>query len=104
MAGRHLKRVIVVALVAFLGWKGYERHEQRRDMSDASMALEQFPPGAPTASHSIETPSAYQCDGRIHCTQMTSCDEAHFFVAHCPGTKMDGDNDGIPCEQQWCTR
>ena len=45
----------------------------------------------------------YTCDGRTHCSQMTSCEEAKFFLRNCPNTKMDGDNDGIPCEQQWCT-
>lgn len=44
----------------------------------------------------------FRCDGRQHCTQMRSCAEARYFLAHCPGTKMDGDGDGIPCEQQWC--
>jgi hypothetical protein len=29
--------------------------------------------------------------------------EATFFLRNCPGTKMDGNRDGIPCEQQWCT-
>ena len=32
-----------------------------------------------------------------------SCDEAKFFLRNCPDTKMDGDHDGIPCEEQWCT-
>lgn len=36
------------------------------------------------------------------CSQMTSCQEATFFLQNCPGTKMDGNNDGVPCEQQWC--
>ena len=44
----------------------------------------------------------YRCDGRTRCSQMTSCDEAKFFLRNCPGTQMDGDSDGIPCEQQWC--
>ena len=44
----------------------------------------------------------YRCDGRTHCSQMTSCEEAQFFLDNCPGTAMDGDNDGIPCEKQWC--
>lgn len=44
----------------------------------------------------------YRCDGRTHCSQMTSCEEAKFFLDNCPGTAMDGDHDGIPCEQQWC--
>ncbi|AVO54358.1 excalibur calcium-binding domain-containing protein [Ectopseudomonas mendocina] len=48
--------------------------------------------------------SQYRCDGRTHCSQMTSCAEATYFLRNCPGTKMDGDNDGVPCEGQWCGR
>jgi hypothetical protein len=33
---------------------------------------------------------------------MSSCEEAAFFVKHCPDTQMDGDGDGLPCEQEWC--
>ena len=40
----------------------------------------------------------FSCDGRQHCSQMTSRAEAVFFIKNCPNTKMDGDNDGIPCE------
>ena len=46
--------------------------------------------------------SRFKCDGRTYCSQMTSCEEATFFLKNCPGTKMDGNNDGIPCEKQWC--
>ncbi|WP_319586767.1 thermonuclease family protein [uncultured Desulfobulbus sp.] len=42
------------------------------------------------------------CDGRTYCSQMTSCQEATFFLKNCPGTKMDGNRDGVPCERQWC--
>ena len=41
---------------------------------------------------------SYKCDGRQHCSQMTSREEAEFFIKNCPKTKMDGDRDGIPCE------
>jgi cold shock CspA family protein len=44
----------------------------------------------------------FACDGRTRCAQMTSCDEAVYFLQHCPGVQMDGDHDGTPCEQQWC--
>ena len=40
----------------------------------------------------------FTCDGRQHCSQMRSRAEAEFFVRHCPNTKMDGDRDGVPCE------
>ena len=44
----------------------------------------------------------YTCDGRVWCSEMSSCEEAIFFINHCPHTKMDGDRDGTPCESQWC--
>lgn len=40
----------------------------------------------------------FKCDGRQYCSQMNSRAEAEFFTANCPNTKMDGDRDGIPCE------
>jgi hypothetical protein len=46
--------------------------------------------------------SSYSCDGRTHCSQMSSCAEAKYFIQHCPNTQMDGNNDGVPCEKQWC--
>ena len=45
----------------------------------------------------------FECDGRQYCSQMTSCEEAKFFLENCPNPKMDGNNDGVPCERQWCT-
>ena len=41
----------------------------------------------------------FTCDGRQHCSQMTSRAEAVFFINNCPNTKMDGDRDGDPCER-----
>ncbi|MFM2119769.1 MAG: hypothetical protein RL722_1237 [Pseudomonadota bacterium] len=53
------------------------------------------PSGATTAS-------PFRCDSRRYCSQMTSCEEATYFLRNCPGVEMDGDLDGIPCENQWC--
>lgn len=36
------------------------------------------------------------------CAKMTSCAEALFHQERCAVAGMDGDHDGIPCEQQWC--
>jgi cold shock CspA family protein len=60
---------------------------------------------ADRATTSVATPlesSPFSCDGRTQCSQMTSCAEATYFIQHCPNTQMDGNNDGEPCEQQWC--
>jgi hypothetical protein len=55
-----------------------------------------------TAADSDRSRPQFRCDGRMYCSQMTSCEEAKFFLQNCPGVKMDGDGDGIPCESQWC--
>jgi hypothetical protein len=44
----------------------------------------------------------FKCKGKTYCSEMSSCKEAKFYLRNCPGTKMDGDHDGIPCESQWC--
>lgn len=62
---------------------------------------------SPTSTLPIATPtplgeSPYRCEGKEYCSQMTSCQEALFYLKNCPNPKTDGDNDGIPCESQWC--
>ena len=44
----------------------------------------------------------FSCEGKVYCSQMSSCQEAKFYINNCEGTKMDGNNDGVPCERQWC--
>ena len=69
------------------------------------------PASAPTPAPTSQAPApvplladagASRCDGRTYCSQMRSCEEATYFLQHCPGVKMDGDHDGVPCERQWC--
>ncbi|MFL6710771.1 MAG: excalibur calcium-binding domain-containing protein [Massilia sp.] len=58
-------------------------------------------PRLPLSAPAAET--SFSCDGRKYCSQMRSCAEATYFLRNCPDTKMDGDHDGIPCEQQYCS-
>ncbi|MEQ1452062.1 excalibur calcium-binding domain-containing protein [Acinetobacter seifertii] len=53
---------------------------------------------APAVKRVNNETSAFHCDGREYCTQMHSLEEARWFVRNCPNTKMDGDYDGEPCE------
>lgn len=98
---RRLFGVVVAALiVAGLAWK----FPQWR----ATFRPHQAPEAAVVGPGATPTPAplpdaAFRCDGRTYCSQMTSCAEATFFLRNCPGAKMDGNNDGVPCEQQWCT-
>lgn len=87
-----------------------EPAEAAKPSSGASSAIASAPlPGraavrasAPPAK--VQAAPAFRCDGRRYCSQMTSCEEARYFLAHCPDVHMDGDRNGIPCERQWCGR
>jgi len=91
---------IALALVAGLGtwgWRHYTDTVKRRELAAQ-------PATTPVSlSDSAAAGSPYRCDGRTLCSQMTSCAEAKWFINHCPGTRMDGNGDGTPCETQWCT-
>lgn len=86
--------VFVVAIAAY----GYSSFKARKAVYDGQRAA-QSATAAPTSQPAGQS---FQCDGRQHCSQMRSCAEATYFIRHCPNTKMDGNNDGVPCEQQWC--
>jgi cold shock CspA family protein len=89
--------LIVIVALGFAAMLGYGK---LRPPVAAPAAAPQ-----PLATPETAAPSgSFRCDGRQHCSQMTSCAEATFFLKHCPDVKMDGNHDGVPCEQQWCGR
>lgn len=55
----------------------------------------------PVETVAIEPTEQFQCQGKVWCSEMTSYEEAKFYLHNCPNTKMDGDGDGIPCESQF---
>ncbi|WP_372870333.1 excalibur calcium-binding domain-containing protein [Shewanella sp.] len=59
-------------------------------------------PASTNEAFPVKQITGFRCEGKTHCNQMRSCEEATFYIENCPGTEMDGDNDGIPCERQWC--
>ncbi len=101
-----LGKVASISIIAVLGfiavnkYSHYQSSEQFNNhtpvITNADLATfdEQYP--------QIVIPKSTQnftCDGRQHCSQMTSRAEAVFFINNCPNTKMDGDGDGDPCER-----
>lgn len=46
--------------------------------------------------------TTYSCTGKTVCPEMKSCNEAMFYLKNCPDVEIDGDFDGIPCEEQHC--
>jgi cold shock CspA family protein len=112
-------RIVVVLILVGLGAFGYKHYEARSSPWRATslpaenndpappvqLLKQQEPPRSPSKPLVIAPPEAktnFQCDGRSRCNQMTSCQEATLFLKNCLGMQMDGNHDGIPCEEQWC--
>lgn len=94
--------LVLVALIA-AGAFAWSRYADDRAASAAAVDTIR---GVPAPAAMPAAPGAPvdtgRCDGRTHCSQMRSCADATWVLKHCPNTAMDGDGDGIPCEQQWC--
>lgn len=88
-----LATVLLIAVIAGYGYKRLPWEMLRSGRAAPRPAAE-----SPISSAS----SPFRCDGRTMCSQMTSCEEATWFLRNCPGVSMDGNNDGVPCERQWC--
>lgn len=91
--------VACFACVLAVAWKTYQH------FTKADAAPELNPPAAADLSTTSAPPSLpqFRCDGRTHCSEMQSREEAVFFINNCPNTQMDGDHDGNPCESQFPT-
>jgi endonuclease YncB( thermonuclease family) len=51
------------------------------------------------AALNVPTPSgALQCGAKRYCQEMSSCAEARFYLNMCGLGRLDGDGDGVPCE------
>tara|TARA_Y100001963_G_scaffold75405_1_gene104696 strand:+ start:456 stop:752 length:297 start_codon:yes stop_codon:yes gene_type:complete len=93
-----MKKLLLIALVALGAWNYYQKQNTPQPYSQpAESVLPDYAEQVQAARNVSRQPN-FQCDGRQHCSQMTSRAEAEFFLRNCPNTKMDGDRDGVPCE------
>jgi endonuclease YncB( thermonuclease family) len=49
-------------------------------------------------SSSSDAVADTQCGTKRYCREMTSCEEAKFYLRQCGRSSLDGDKDGVPCE------
>jgi hypothetical protein len=98
---RRFPYYVIGIVLVFYGWHHYREAQFAGDEAPAATAAPD--PATLAVERSAGDPD-YRCDGRVYCSQMHSCEEATWFLQHCPGMKMDGDGDGVPCEKQWCGR
>ncbi len=84
-----LKNVIVLGVIAIVGYMSFP-------------AWSKFFVNSRPVGITNKDFTGYRCEGKHYCSEMTSCQEARFYLKNCPNVKIDGDHDGVPCESQWC--
>ena len=54
--------------------------------------------GVPSKVDRPQVSEELSCGSKRYCGEMASCDEARFYLKECGLTRLDGDADGVPCE------
>ncbi|MCY3818173.1 MAG: thermonuclease family protein [Gammaproteobacteria bacterium] len=54
------------------------------------------------ALSSTSPPASFTCGRKTSCREMSSCEEARFYLEQCGLSWIDGDGDGVPCERRHC--
>lgn len=96
-AGAFSSAVVGLALLLMLAYVGYVRLSHPGSTISATMYK------IVSARDALSSHPKFQCKPEKNsCSKMTSFAEALFHQEQCKVPDMDGDRDGIPCEQQWC--
>jgi hypothetical protein len=91
---RSRKLIIIVAIIGALIAGQKFKVYNLSDLSLLPQRLTKWAQGSETTKQS----SAFLCAGKMYCGQMESCEEAYFYMRSCGLSRLDGDNDGMPCE------
>jgi cold shock CspA family protein len=99
--GKHPNVVLMVVgitlVLCFVAYVAYVRASHPNSTVSASI-YKIF-----MAREALRKNPEFQCEpGKSSCSRMTSCAEAFYHQERCGVAGMDGDNNGIPCERQWC--
>ena len=97
-----LVKLVLLCMVGIGGFYLYQHYHKNKVLDELSTPVystNHSEPVADSINISKISNAKFSCDGRKYCSQMNSLEEARFFVKNCPDTKMDGDNDGEPCER-----
>lgn len=93
-----LSATLVTAILVFLLLIGLVVTNKYQTIHESSLSASVVTEDNSSSSLVERVQTQYSCQGKTYCSQMSSCAEAQFYQSNCSGTQMDGDGDGVPCE------
>lgn len=67
----------------------------RHDKTGAPARSKPSPVSAP---RTYSSSASFSCGAKTQCRQMSSCEEATYYLQQCNVTRLDKNKDGVPCE------
>ncbi len=98
---KNLIVLLILAIATYWAYGQYERQQEAKRVAEAAGLVKKKAPAGPKKADETSV-TFLTCDGRNTCAQMTSCEEAKFYVKSCPGMSSEGTRGGVSCEKQWC--
>jgi len=80
----------------------YELEEEARAAKRGLWSGSSIPRGAGRVPQSGGPSRLAGCGDKRYCSEMSSCEEALFYLERCGLNSLDGDADGVPCEWGLC--
>jgi endonuclease YncB( thermonuclease family) len=71
-------------------WQWRKLHPSAKPYAQSKPSTEKR--AAPVLMYDME------CGKKARCSDMVSCDEAHFYLTRCGVKALDGNHDGLPCD------
>ena len=71
---------------------------EQRERSSAPPVQSLLSPAEEPADAPSLSSGSFTCSGKRYCRQMSSCEEAHYYLQVCGVSSLDGNSDGEPCE------
>lgn len=99
---KNIVNIVVMVLLVAVGWYAWGKFEEKAQAERAA-AKRVVVPLPSSAKAGGRDPLFFACDGRNLCSQMTSCEEARFFLRSCPGM-AEASGEGPSCINAWCRK
>lgn len=97
-----MRPLLILALVLFAAQPAFAADNSHcLKIRDAATRLACFDDAAAQGSSQavpLSGDAGRSCGAKTRCGQMTSCEEARFYLEQCGIRRLDGDGDGTPCE------
>ncbi len=77
-------------------WEWRHRNDTRNTTADSALVASRDQVAVRSSQKKAD--EGFRCGAKQKCGEMSSCEEARFYLDQCGLSRLDADHDGVPCE------